>query len=149
MKQLNYRLLIILVLPLSLAMSGCQLTTQPLEQQQQVLQQAQQWYQQGDLLAAEQQLNRLHRNNLKSPNSWRLLDNIHFRQQRMQAAEKAYLAALKLEPSDAVSWHNLALVRLRLTTSTLMSARTQLGSLSENDTALLDTLLKLQRVKLN
>lgn len=148
-KQLSYRLMSILVLPLIALLSACQATMQQLEQQQYVLQQAQQWYQQGDLLTAEQQLNQLHLHNLHTPQSWRLLGNIHFRQQRMEAAERAYLEALKLEPGNATSWHNLAIVRLRLTTSTLMSARAQLGGLEENDALLLDTLLKLQRVRLD
>ncbi|MGM0480579.1 MAG: tetratricopeptide repeat protein [Pseudomonadota bacterium] len=119
-----------------------------IHQQYQVYDQALYWYQQGDLLSAEQQLNQLHSRRLQTPQSLQLLGNIHFRQQRLQAAEKAYAAALELDPADSLSWHNLALVRLRLTTATLMSARTQLGRLDAEDERLLTTLLRLQRASL-
>ncbi|WP_404402437.1 tetratricopeptide repeat protein [Idiomarina seosinensis] len=119
-----------------------------IHQQYQVYDQALYWYQQGDLLSAEQRLNQLHSRHLQTPESLQLLGHIHFRQQRLQAAEKAYAAAIKLDADDALNWHNLALVRLRLTTATLMSARTQLGHLEPDDEQLLTTLLRLQRASL-
>jgi predicted Zn-dependent protease len=118
------------------------------QEQQQVYEQAKQWYLQGDLLTAEQQLNRLHLRQLDTPQSWRLLGNIQFRQQRLAAAEQAYQQALRYDANDRLSWHNLALVRLRQTTATLMQARAELGELSAGDAVLLDQLLKLQRVAL-
>lgn len=127
---------------------GCQSTVAETQEQQQVYEQAKQWYLQGDLLTAEQQLNRLHLRQLDTPQSWRLLGNIQFRQQRLAAAEQAYQQALRYDANDRLSWHNLALVRLRQTTATLMQARAELGELSAGDAVLLDQLLKLQRVAL-
>lgn len=127
---------------------GCQSTVAETQEQQQVYEQAEQWYLQGDLLTAEQQLNRLHLRQLDTPQSWRLLGNIQFRQQRLAAAEQAYQQALRYDANDRLSWHNLALVRLRQTTATLMQARAELGELSAGDAVLLDQLLKLQRVAL-
>lgn len=100
-------------------------------------------------MSAEQVLNRLHRAQLDSQQSWRLLGNIHFRQQRLEAAEQAYRHALEQDDQDALSWHNLALVRLRQTTATLLSARAQLNHLSNNDEQLLDMLMRLQRNDFN
>ncbi len=148
--MLNLKLLIriILLLPSLLLAQGCQSTVAETQEQQQVYEQAKQWYLQGDLLTAEQQLNRLHLRQLDTPQSWRLLGNIQFRQQRLAAAEQAYQQALRYDANDRLSWHNLALVRLRQTTATLMQARAELGELSAGDAVLLDQLLKLQRVAL-
>ena len=148
--MLNLKLLIriILLLPSLLLAQGCQSTVAETQEQQQVYEQAKQWYLQGDLLTAEQQLNRLHLRQLDTPQSWRLLGNIQFRQQRLAAAEQAYQQALRYDANDRLSWHNLALVRLRQTTATLMQARAELGELSAGDAVLLDQLLKQQRVAL-
>lgn len=137
-----------LLLVCCLGLVSCSATVAQQQQQQHLLDNARSWYQHGDLLSAEQQLHRLHQRDLATAESWRLLGNIQFRQQRMQAAKQAYQQALALAPTDADSWHNLALTQLRLTTSVLMSARTQLGQLTAEDARLLDTLLRLQRVKL-
>ncbi len=148
--MLNLKLLIRIILLLSslLLAHGFQSTVAETQEQQQVYEQAKQWYLQGDLLTAEQQLNRLHLRQLDTPQSWRLLGNIQFRQQRLAAAEQAYQQALRYDANDRLSWHNLALVRLRQTTATLMQARAELGELSAGDAVLLDQLLKLQRVAL-
>ena len=129
-------------------LQACQATVAEIQEQHHVYEQAKQWYLQGDLLTAEQQLNRLHLRQLDTPQSWRLLGNIQFRQQRLDAAEQAYQQALSYDPSDSLSWHNMGLVRLRQTTATLMQARAELGKLSHADAVLLDKLLKLQRVSL-
>lgn len=138
---------LILLLPLIL-LSACQATVAQHQQQQRIYDTAKQWYLRGDLLTAEQQLNQLHTLGLASLDSWRLLGNIHFRQQRLQAAEQAYGQALTIAPDDPFSWHNLSLVKLRQTTDTLMQARSQLHELSNEDQELLRQLLRLQRVQL-
>lgn len=138
---------LILLLPLIL-LSACQATVAQHQQQQQVYDNAKQWYLRGDLLTAEQQLNQLHASGLASLDSWRLMGNIHFRQHRLQAAEQAYREALTLAANDPLSWHNLSLVKLRQTTDTLMQARSQLQELSDEDQGLLRKLLQLQRVQL-
>lgn len=138
---------LILLLPLIL-LSACQATVAQHQHQQQVYDNAKQWYLRGDLLTAEQQLNQLHAIGLASLDSWRLMGNIHFRQQRLQAAEQAYREALTIAPKDAFSWHNLSLVKLRQATDTLMQARSQLPELSAEDQDLLRQLLRLQRVQL-
>lgn len=139
--------LYILLLPLILV-SGCQATVSQLNNQHESVAAAKEWYLNGDLLTAEQHLNQLHVRGLASLQSWRLMGNIQFRQNRLDAAESAYQAALQLAPSDRFSWHNLALVKLRKTTMTLMQARSQLGELSHDNARLLEQLLRLQRVEL-
>ena len=138
----------LILLSLLLLVSACQATVEQLEQQQAVYDIAKKWYLKGDLLAAEQQLNQLHSRRLDTLQSWRLMGNIQFRQQRLEAAEYAYRQALQIEPGDAFSWHNLTLVNLRQTTNTLMRARSQLGQLDAENDALLRQLLGLQRVQL-
>lgn len=139
---------LVLVLLFSLTLISCSATVAQRQQQQSSLDSARYWYRQGDLVSAEQQLNRLHRQLLATAESWRLLGNIHFRQQRLAAAESAYREALELAPSDRKSWHNLAITQLRRTTSSLMLARVKLGQLDPQDRQLLDTLLQLQRAQL-
>jgi len=143
-QKFNY---LTLLLPL-LLIAGCQATVQQYQQQQQTYQAAKDWYLSGDLLAAEQQLNQLHSHQLHSLQSWRLMGNIQFRQQRLDAAENAYRQALSLAPNDKFSWHNLTLVKLRQTTNTLMQARSELGQLDRTNDELLRNLLRLQRVQL-
>ena len=143
MRELRY---LIMLSPLLL--TACQATVAPYQQQQQAYQAAKDWYTRGDLLAAEQQLHQLHSRELHSVQSWRLMGNIQFRQQRLDAAERAYRQALALAPGDEFSWHNLSLVKLRQATDTLMQARSELGQLDRSNDELLRQLLRLQRVQL-
>ncbi|OIM99873.1 hypothetical protein BFR57_04790 [Idiomarina sp. MD25a] len=133
---------------LVLCLSACTSTPQSPQYAQYQLGNAKAWYEQGDLLSAEQQLNALHQNGAGSAASWRLLGNIHLRQHRLEAAREAYQKSVQLNPHEADVWHNLALTELRQTTATLMRARTQLQRLPDEDERLLALLLKLQRVNI-
>ena len=132
----------------ALSLTACASTPQSPQYAQYQLGSAKSWYEQGDLLSAEQQLTALHQNGAGSADSWRLMGNIHLRQHRLEAAREAYKQSVKLNPHEADVWHNLALTELRQTTATLMRARTELQRLPDEDERLLTLLLKLQRVKL-
>ncbi len=134
---------------LVLCLSACNSTPQSPQYAQYQLGNAKAWYEQGDLLSAEQQLHALHQHGAGSAESWRLLGNIHLRQHRLEAAREAYRTSVQLNPHESDVWHNLALTELRQTTATLMKARTQLQRLPDEDERLLSLLLKLQRVSLD
>lgn len=80
-------------------------------------------YQHGDLLGAESALRQLLRANEKDAQSWLLLGNVHLREQRIEAALKAYQQALRYQPEMREARHNLAVTYLRLATLTLIEGQ--------------------------
>jgi len=137
----------IAVLLLSLLNLGCSATVEEQQAKTQSIESAVDWYKTGDLLSAEQHLQWLHRKELGTDKSWKLLGNIYFRQYRFHASESAYRNSIKLNASDKSVWFNLALINLRQTTNILMDARAELDGFDGELEMLLNELLELQKVR--
>ncbi|TRW49482.1 tetratricopeptide repeat protein [Aliidiomarina halalkaliphila] len=98
-------------------------------------------YTAGDFLSAEAYLHQLLEHEPSFAEGWFLLGNLHLRQHRFVAAQRAYEHALRLAPEHTLAWHNLAITQLRIATATLVESR-RLGPLYQPE--LLEWLLQLQ-----
>ncbi|WP_194755926.1 tetratricopeptide repeat protein [Aliidiomarina indica] len=98
-------------------------------------------YDAGDFLSAEAYLHQLLEHEPRFAEGWFLLGNLHLRQHRFSAAQRAYEYTLNLAPDHALAWHNLAITQLRIATATLIESRQQ-GPLHQPE--LLEWLLNLQ-----
>lgn len=136
---------IVAIMSCLLLVVGCNTTSsqqsQALESTTTLEQGARLAYEAGDFLSAEAYLHQLLENEPSFAEGWFILGNLHLRQHRFAAAQRAYEHALRLAPEHALAWHNLAITQLRIATATLVESR-RTGSLYQPE--LLEWLLQLQ-----
>lgn len=126
-----------------LMLTAC--TSQPLTQAFEArINMAHHYYKIGDLNAAEASWRALLAKDAELTEGWCALGHIGFRQQRYEEALRHYEQCLKLSPEQPKIWHNLAVIRIRQATETLIIAMPYQSQ--QANPKLLNALLRLQRI---
>jgi len=134
---------LILVSALLMALSAC--ASQPLSAAfDQRIALANHAYQIGDLNTAEATWRQVLKIDAEVTEGWCALGHIAFRQQRYEEALRHYEQCLKLMPEQPKIWHNLAVIRIRQATETLIIGAPYQAQRAHPN--LLNALLRLQRI---
>lgn len=129
---------------LTLSLSACTVKP-PTPAYEALLRQAKVSYEQGDMHKSESLWLQLVNVHADLPIVHQYLGHISFRFGRWQEAHSHYQNSLALQPEQPHLWHNLAVIRLRQATETLIRAQ-QYRPLAD-DEKLLAQLLKMQRME--
>lgn len=129
---------------LILSLSACAVKP-PTPAYEALLRQAKISYEQGDMHKSESLWRQLVSAHTELAIVHQYLGHISFRFGRWQEAYSHYQSSLALEPQQPHLWHNLAVIRLRQATETLIRAQ-QYQPLAD-DEKLLAQLLRMQRME--